>query len=285
MYGGAARLTEQDAAAILSGSETAPDRPRPPHPDLSSTYASSPENSPDTETPNEGSPAGQGEERIEFEAAGQRRRLELSDREGVLGVPGLTESLLKGLLRCETPARAVDDLERAMKAENTSLEGRRVIELAAGCGVVGERLREAGAKRLLGIDPLRAGADAVQRDRPETYDWYQVCNPALPNAEADLRIKEFMPDTLVMVELFGGPILPGRALQRTVEHLPEGGWIALSLEEKRLNPEVAEDVGHVLAELELAGTLEVLSRERYVHRQRVSGDPVHHVALVARKRT
>jgi len=225
----------------------------------------------------------QDEEWFEFELSGRKHRLRLHDYAEIFETPGLYESLVYRALGCRSPERVLRSLQDALAGAGQTLGDLRVLDLGAGNGVVGELLRSAGATRVLGVDILPEARRAARRDRPATYSDYLVTDLTAPTDDAERRLREFAPNTLVVVAALGFGDIPPAAFQRAFDLLPPGGWLAMCIRDRFLLQEDESGFGRLLRRLVTERTIEVVSRETYVHRMSVTGEELHYVALVGRK--
>lgn len=225
----------------------------------------------------------QDEEWFEFEDHGHRRRLRLHDYASIYDTPGLYESLVYRVLKCRSPERVVRPLETAAAARGRSVGDLRVIDLGAGNGIVGELLRRAGARELVGIDILPEAAKAARRDHPQVYDDYVVTDLTNPEPGAMRRLRDFAPNCLVTVAALGFGDTPPEAFLTAFNLLPPGGWLAMCIKDRFLEEDDDSGFGRLVRGMVADGTIDVLHRERYVHRMSIAGNELHYVAVVARK--
>ena len=225
----------------------------------------------------------QDNEWFEFEDQGQRRRLRLHDYAEIYDTPGLYESLVYRALECRSPERVVRPLEEAMAGRGKSLAELRVADLGAGNGIVGELLRLAGARELVGIDILPEAAKATRRDRPQTYDDYVVTDLTESDPAAEERLRSFAPNCLVTVAALGFGDIPPEAFVKAFNLLPPGGWLAMCIKDRFLEEDDDSGFGRLVRSMVADGTIEVLHRESYVHRLSIAGKELHYVAVIARK--
>ena len=226
----------------------------------------------------------QDEEWFEFEDQGRRRRLRLHDYAAIYDSPGLYESLVYRALECRSPERVVRPLEEASTAYGKSLGDLRVLDLGAGNGIVGELLRRAGVRELLGIDILPEAAKAARRDRPQTYDDYVVTDLTESDPSAERRLQAFAPNCLVTVAALGFGDIPPEAFVKAFNLLPPDGWLAMCIKDRFLEEDDGSGFGRLVRSMVADGTIEILHRERYVHRRSIAGEELHYIAVVARKK-
>ena len=226
----------------------------------------------------------QDEEWFEFLRDGKRHRLRMHDYAAIFETPGLYESLVYLALECRSPERVVRALEETARAAGEDLSTLRVVDLGAGNGVVGEILRRAGSRRLVGLDILPEARSAAKRDRPAVYEDYLVTDLTKTDPEADRRLREFAPNCLVTVAALGFGDIPPAAFVNAINLLPLGGWVAICIKDRFLEEDDDSGFGRLVRGLVADGTLDVQRREGYVHRLSITGEELTYVAVVARKR-
>ncbi len=157
-----------------------------------------------------------------------------------------------------------------------------VVDLGAGSGVVGEELRARGGGTLLALDSIAAAREAALRDRPGLYVEYLVGDTDdLPRAAELIRSHEL--NGLVAAGALGVGHVSADSFHRLWSAFPAGAWFAVCVHEDLMQPG-ASDFANDLAAFERHGDRgEVVLRERFRHRLTMAGDPIHYVAIVARK--
>ncbi|CAN5764890.1 hypothetical protein BH24ACT25_BH24ACT25_05590 [soil metagenome] len=231
--------------------------------------------------------ADQDEEWCEVSYDGTKRRIRFHDYTAVYSVPGLYERLFYDELGCESPqtVRGLlgDELGRA-GADSTEL---RVIDVGAGNGMVGEELAKLGVDSIVGVDIILEAAEAAERDRPGVYDDYFVVDLTdMPPAVRE-RLAQRRFNCLTSVAALGFGDMPPRAFAEAYNFVADGGWIAFNIKEDFLSNEDGNGTGFasLIRRMLRDETLEVLGKRRYRHRLSMSLEPLHYVAMVARKRS
>jgi hypothetical protein len=234
--------------------------------------------------PADGTTLGQDEEWCEVGQDGSWRRIRFHDYGDIYAVPGLYERLFHDLLRCTSPETVVGQLAECLAEDGADPAALRGLDLGAGNGLVGAELRAAGIGELIGIDIVPEAGTAAQRDRPGVYSAYHVCDLLQPSPEAARSLDSEPFDVLACVAALGFGDIPPPVFARGLELVRPGGWVALTIKESFLEADEPSGFARFLGDLERAGELEVLRRHRYLHRLTVAGEPLHYVAMVARKR-
>jgi len=226
----------------------------------------------------------QDEEWCVVEQDGERRRIRFHDYAEIFTVPGFYEYLFYERLECQSHTVVTDLLAEQVTAAGQDLACMSVLDLGAGNGMVGEELRRRGFGEVVGVDIVPAAGEATQRDRPDVYADYFVCDLLAPPVEvrAELEIADFAAMTSVAALGFGD--VPPAVFGAAFDCVRPGGWIAFTIKEDFL--ETTDESGfsaHILRLLD-EGLLEERARRRYQHRLDVRGEPLHYVAMVGVKR-
>jgi 2-polyprenyl-3-methyl-5-hydroxy-6-metoxy-1,4-benzoquinol methylase len=225
----------------------------------------------------------QDEEWCHVDVGGQSRRLRFHDYDEIYRVPGLYERLFYDALKCTSPTVVRGLLERALRDTGYDASSLRVLDVGAGNGLVGAEMRALGASLVVGSDILEEAAQAADRDRPEVYDDYVVCDLTdLTDDQHDRFVKhEF--NCLTCVAALGFGDMPPEAFLQAVRYVSPSGWLAFCIKERFVSDEDESGFSRTMHELMDNGTLEVLERERYCHRNNVRGEPLYYEAFVARR--
>src|SRR6195952_5069273 len=225
----------------------------------------------------------QDQEWCEIEVDGHSSRLRFHDYDKIYDIPGAYEALFYDELKCTSPTVVRDLLERALRNTGYDASTLRVLDVGAGNGLVGEEMRRLGSSLVVGSDILEEAASAALRDRPEVYDDYLVCDlTALTDSEKErLRAHKFTALTCVAALGFGD--MPPEAFLEAVRYVSPSGWLAFCIKDRFLGDEDESGFAKLVRGLMEDGTLEVLERQRYVHRRDMRGRPLHYEAVVARR--
>jgi predicted TPR repeat methyltransferase len=218
----------------------------------------------------------QDQEWCEIVVAGRPRRIRFHDYHEIYSIPGLYEQLFYDLLECDSP-RVVAELIRDAR-------GRRVLELGAGNGMVGERLRELGAASIVGVDILEEARMAAERDRPGVYDDYLVVDltDLPPDAGREFAARRF--NALVTVAALGFGDIPPNAFAVAYNLVEPGGLVAFNIKEDFIADGDGSGFSRLISRALEDGSLAIIEQRRYKHRLSVAGQPLHYVAIVAEKR-
>lgn len=218
----------------------------------------------------------QDEERVEVEVDGTKREIRFHDYETIYGLHGLYEQLFYDELECCSPEVVVD----ALAEHAVDPAALRVLDVGAGNGMVGERLRALGADTVVGVDIIEAAAAATARDRPGVYDDYVVADLTDLDPDADAALTEARFNAMVVVAALGFGDIPCDAFAVAFNHVADGGLVGLTIKEDFLTE---TDFAGFVRRLEEDGAMRVLSRRRYRHRLSVTGEELFYVAVIAEK--
>ncbi len=232
---------------------------------------------------NAGNGLDQDEEWIEIETGSERRRIRLHDYAEIYNVPGLYEQLFAKRLDCRSPSVVVGLLGKQLDEAGVDAAKLAVLDFGAGNGMVGEELSDLGAGEIVGVDLLEEARDAAERDRPMVYeDYYALDMTELSKGQrATLSDHEF--NALVCVAALGFGDVPTLAFAEAFNLVDSPGWIAFNLRDRFFEDEDPTGFGNIIKRMFSEGVLEERARVRYRHRNAVNGDPLHYLAVVAKK--
>ena len=227
----------------------------------------------------------QDEEWCEVAIDGETHRIRFHDYGQIYAIPGLYERIFYDTLECDSPQTVCSLLERVLREHDVAPNELRVLELGAGNGMVGEELEHRGVAEIVAVDILEEAAEAAARDRPGVYDAYKVIDLTSPpdRARHDLERQEF--NCLVTVAALGFGDIPPEAFAAAYDLIELGGWAAFNIKEDFLQRDDNSGFGQMIRQALDDGALELVDDHRYRHRLAVDGQPIHYVALIARKRS
>jgi hypothetical protein len=213
---------------------------------------------------------------------GTTERFRLHEYSRVYAVPGLYEEVVQRRLQCASPSRLAELLVTCAGDAGVAPGDLGVFDLGAGNGVVGEELRARGVAALVASDNVAAARDAALRDRPGLYAEYLVGDTDdLPQVADLVRAHEL--NGLVAAGALGLGHVSAGSFHRLWSVFEGDAWFAVSVHEDLAQPG-GSDFGDYLAEFERrADWGEIVVRERFRHRLTMAGEPIHYVAIVARK--
>lgn len=213
---------------------------------------------------------------------GTTERFRLHEYSRVYAIPGLYEEVVQRRLQCASPSTLAKLLVRSAGAAGVEPGDLAVFDLGAGNGVLGEQLRARGVRTLVGSDNIPAARDAALRDRPGLYAEYLVGDTDDLPQVGDL-IGRYALNGLVAAGALGLGHISADSFHRLWSAFNADAWFAVSLHEDLAEPG-ASDFGDYLAEFQRRRDWgEIIVRERFRHRLTMAGEPIHYVAVVARR--
>jgi SAM-dependent methyltransferase len=215
---------------------------------------------------------------------GERRTIRFHDYHEIYAVPGLYETIFHQHLKCRSPAEVVGLLGEQMRAAGDDPADLSVLDVGAGNGIVGEELRDLGARALVGVDIIPEAAEAAARDRPGVYDDYLVCDLTALGDDDRARLCAESPNCLTTVAALGFDDMPPAAFEQAFDLIPDGGWVAFNIKADFLDGDDSTGFRKLIARMIGSGVLEECARRRYRHRLSMTRDPLDYVAMVGRKR-
>lgn len=213
----------------------------------------------------------------------QWHRIRFHDYHEVYRVPGLYETIFYRTLRCNSPKRVSDLLGEALIEHDESPEDLCVLDVGAGNGMVGEALQTLGIRRIIGVDIIPEAKEAVERDRAWVYDDYLVTDLTALSPEQYEYLKNSEFNTLTSVAALGYGDIPIEALATAYNLVSDNGWIAFNIKEDFLTRRDQTGFAGLVNGMMHAGVIQMECYKRYCHRLNIMGQPLHYIAVVARK--
>ena len=234
--------------------------------------------------PARGEALAQDEEWCVVQVDGQWREIRFHDYADVFEIHGLYEQIFYETLGCQSPKVIAGLLKHRMLEVGEDPGMLRVLDLGAGNGMVGERLRKIGADQVVGIDIVPEAAIAAARDRPGVYDDYLVADMTDLDPKQRDRMRQRRFNCLTCVAALGFGDIPTEVFQGAFDLVEDGGWIAFNIRDRFLEERECTGFSRLIGELTESGTLDAVTSEPYVHRRSTNGTPLTYVAMVGRKR-
>ncbi len=232
--------------------------------------------------PAQGHDLSQAEAYFHLVEEGNRTKLRFHDYDAIYSRPGLYEQLFYDRLKCTSPDKVCELLQRSLAAARGNCHELRVLDLGAGNGMMGEAIRNIGAARVVGADIIPEARDAAYRDRPTVYDDYWVADfTALSDTQRE-ELAGWNFDCLTSVAALGFGDIPPAAFFEALRLISEGGWVAFNIKETFLDHGDNTGFSRFVRELIFSKYLQVYQLERYVHRVSMEGVPLSYYALVGR---
>jgi SAM-dependent methyltransferase len=213
---------------------------------------------------------------------GKPRRLRFHDYAEIYKRPGLYEQLFYGRLRCNSPRKVMDLLQRALNTVREPVSELRVLDLGAGNGMMGEILKSDGIARLVGADIIPEARDAAFRDRPSVYDDYYVADFRQLDQDTLEQLQEWGFDCLTCVAALGFGDIPPRAFFNAMKLIRTDGWLAFNIKNTFLDHNEQGGFSRLVRELIFSKYLDIYHLELYRHRLSMEGMQLFYYALVGR---
>jgi predicted TPR repeat methyltransferase len=214
--------------------------------------------------------------------AGQTVKLRFHDYAQIYSRPGLYEQLFYDRLKCTSPRKVMELLQRSLSSELQPLSELRVLDLGAGNGMMAEKLRDNGVSRIVGVDIVQEARDAAYRDRPFVYDDYVVADFTKLSEDQRSDLRDWNFDCLTSVAALGFGDIPPAAFFQGLKLLGSNGWVAFNIKETFLEPSDQTGFSRFVREMIFSDFLEIYQLERYTHRLSMEGVPLKYYALVGR---
>ncbi len=213
---------------------------------------------------------------------GKPVKLRFHDYEEIFERPGLYEQLFYDRLKCTSPQKVTELLQRSLTSEWEGCSELRVIDLGAGNGMMAERLRGIGVCRIVGADIIPEARDAAFRDRPVVYDDYVVADFTDLSVETKDELKEWNFNCLTSVAALGFGDIPVKAFFEALKLVTTNGWVAFNIKETFLDRSDNTGFSRFVRELIFSEYLDIYQLERYTHRYSMEGVPLKYYALIGR---
>lgn len=213
---------------------------------------------------------------------GELVRLRLHDYDEIYSRPGLYEQLFYDRLKCKSPQKVAELLQRSLSSEAESCTELRVLDLGAGNGMMGEELRRLGVSRIIGADILSKALEAAYRDRPIIYDDYVVADFTGITADQLRELKDWNFNCLTSVAALGFGDIPPEAFFQALTLVSANGWVAFNIKETFLDTSDQTGFARFVRELIFSEYLDIYQLERYTHRLSMEGVRLKYYALVGR---
>ena len=226
----------------------------------------------------------QAEEYCIIEQDGQERRISLHDYREIYTIPGLYEHLFCERLKYKSPDVTTRLLIEQINKSSAPISELAVFDLGAGNGIVGEILKQNGAKLIVGVDVVPEAAIAARRDRPGVYDDYYIEDLRNLPLDARKRIEAKGLNCLVTSGALGFGDIPAPAFAVGYNLIAANGWIAFNIKEDFIEESDSTGFSDLVKSMLDGGILDLRVRHRYCHRLSFDGRALYYVAVVGVKK-
>jgi Predicted methyltransferase (contains TPR repeat) len=191
--------------------------------------------------PDKGHELSQAEAYFYIVEEGRPIKLRFHDYDKVFARPGLYEQLFYERLKCVSPQKVTELLQRSLTSERATSSELRVLDLGAGNGMMAECLRRIGVSRIVGADIIPEARDAAYRDRPLVYDDYLVADFTDLSDEQKQDLADWSFDCLTTVAALGFGDIPPAAFSKLSNWWgPAAGWPSISRKPSSSPPMTAD---------------------------------------------
>lgn len=212
------------------------------------------------------------------------RQIGIHDYVEIYNVAGLYERIIYDLLKCDSPRTIRELLVAEIEEFGTTADTFRVLDLGAGNGMVAEELRAIGVPHIVGVDIIEAAKNATDRDRPNVYNDYLVADMTKLDDVQRKQLETHHFNCMVCVAALGFGDIPPDAFTQTLGFVKKDGWVAFNIKEDFLTNRDDSGFCEMITNMIEDGRLEVLKKVRYQHRLGTDREPIHYMAIIARKR-
>lgn len=219
-----------------------------------------------------------------LEKENEKQQILFHDYETLYNNPGLYEQLYMSRLQCQSPQKITALLKKVENEFSGKLSERRVLDVGAGNGIVGEELRKIGVARIVGVDILEAAQNAAKRDRPTVYDSYYAIDLTRMTDEVREELKKWHLDCMVTVSALGYGDIPCEVFIEAFNLVAEEAMIAFNIKETFFDESDTTGFSILIKKMILKNHLEILHLEKYKHRLSIDGKPLYYYAIIGRKK-
>jgi len=226
----------------------------------------------------------QGEEQFIIEYNGEKTRIRAHDYDKIYAVPGLYEYLFFDKYKCKSPEVVCSLLEKEMKKTSTAVSDLKVLDVGAGNGMVGEKLKSTGADTVVGLDVIEEAAEAAERDRPGVYaDFFTEDLTRLPDSVKE-KLEKLSPNCLTVVAALGFDDIPPDAFIEAYNLISEPGWVAFNIKDEFYSADDRTGFSRLIDRMLDEDIFKMNAKKRYRHRFSQDGTPLHYYAVIGRKK-
>jgi SAM-dependent methyltransferase len=214
---------------------------------------------------------------------GKWKKIRFHDYDEVYAIPGLYETLFQEVLRCNSPRKITEMLNRCLEEARINPGDLRVLDLGAGNGMAGEELARIGVRRIVGVDIIQAAADAARRDRRDLYDDYFVVDMTDIPRSVLLRFDTRRLNCLVSVAALGFGDIPPAAFANAYNLIARGGWVAFNIKSAFLESDGGGGFASLIRRMISEDLISIRADTQYQHRRATDGESLLYTAVVGVK--
>lgn len=214
---------------------------------------------------------------------GKWERIRFHDYDKIYMIPGLYEALFYDALKCTSPKRVANLLLEELDEANEQPRSLRALDVGAGNGMMGERLHAMGVQEIVGVDIIPEAKTAAERDRPGVYDDYMITDLTAMSAEEIKRLQSHRFNCMTTVAALGFGDIPPRAFMGAYNMVEPEGWIAFNVKESFVKGSDESGFSRLIRMMTEWELIHAHVYRRYCHRLSIAKEPLHYVAMVARK--
>ena len=234
--------------------------------------------------PTDASGTTQDAEWCHVELDGEHKRIRFHDYDEIFRVPGLYEEIFHECLECASPVEVTTLLGEQLDADDVDPARLSALDVGAGNGMVGEQVKNLGVDYIVGVDIIEEAAMAADRDRPDVYADYVVCDLTKVSDGERARLTTQPLNVMTCVAALGFADIPPAAFAAAYDMLEDGAWVAFNIKADFLDGDDQTGFRKLMADLINEGCMEERARREYVHRLSMTREPLVYVAVVGVKR-
>jgi len=210
------------------------------------------------------------------------RKIQFHDYRSIYRIPGLYEEVFHNHLKCRSPKVIAELLYENVVRSGESFQELKILDFGAGNGLVGNELKQFGAKEIVGVDIIPEARKAALRDRKGIYRDYLVCDLADCDESELTKLREYNFNAFVSVAALGFGHIPPKGFINAFNLVEKNGWVAINLRDRFLSK--SDDSGYSdMLEFLKDRHIKVLDTKTYQHRLSLTGEPIYYAAIVGKK--
>ena len=212
------------------------------------------------------------EERFLLKHNGTKEVIRLHDYRRLYAVPGLYNHILNDLLKCSSHEVVAEALQHLMEASTLNLKEAKILDFAAGNGLVAKALYDKGARFFVGVDIEREAKKAAEREFPMLYQSYKILDFCKLSTLEKNSFEQQKLNTLVVASAlgFGEKHVPVKAFIHAFNLIENGGAIVFCIYDQYLSEVDKTGYKKVLEKIQ-EESFDLRENKRYVHRNTVFG--------------